>query len=165
MASRVLRPSGTTSNTGWTISAGTLHGVLSDDSDASYADGNGSDIFEVALDPSAFDPADLGSTAGHFLTIRAASSYGEGEARVYSGATLLNTEALFIEAIAPGDYGTELGKSQASWPSGAKPDRVVVEMTGGDLTIYEISVTYADSPAPPPSTRRRRAVAGLLMGS
>lgn len=38
----VLRPSTTSSGTGWTPSAGTLHGVTSDDSDATYATWAGS---------------------------------------------------------------------------------------------------------------------------
>ena len=37
-----LRPSSTSSGVGWTASTGTLHGVTSDDSDATYAIRSGS---------------------------------------------------------------------------------------------------------------------------
>lgn len=165
MASRVLRPTGTTTNSGWVVSSGTLHGVLSDESDGSYADGNGTDSFEVALDPSAFDPADLSSTTGYSVLVRAGSSGGYGDVKVYSGSDLLSTHALAVESLSPDNYGSESGQSQGSFPSGAKPTRVVVEMTSGDLTIYEISVTYEDAPAPPHSTRRRSPASALFLGS
>lgn len=167
MASRVLRPSGTISTSGvWILTPGdSIHSATSDDSDATYALGNGADAFEVALDPSAFDPADLSSTTGYMVTVRAGSLSGAADVKVYSGSDLLSTHALSVESISPDNYGSESGQSQTGFPSGAKPTRVVVEMISGDLTIYEISVTYADAPPPPPSTRRRRPVCFILMGS
>lgn len=107
-----LRPSSTTSGVGWTPSTGTLHGVTSDDSDATYASWSGSGSALILATPADAPPA---GERRHQVRVRARGEDGNAwwSVRAASGALVAGASAQF-----PSSPATVTG----SWGFGVPPD-------------------------------------------
>lgn len=107
-----LRPSGTTSSLGWTPSSGTLHGVTSDNSDATYAEWGGSGAGLILSTVSSSPPA---GERRHQVRLRARGEDGDAwwAVRLASGATVGAASAQFSASPAT---------VSGSWGFGAPPD-------------------------------------------
>lgn len=107
-----LRPSATTSGSGWTPSAGTLHGVTSDDNDATYASWGGGGSAMVLATPADSPPA---GERRHLVRVRARGEDGSAwwAVRLANGTLVGGAAATF-----PSTPDTVSG----SWGAGAPPD-------------------------------------------
>jgi hypothetical protein len=131
-----LRPSSTSSGVGWTPSTGTLHGVTSDDNDATYAEwsGDGSPLI-LATPP---DAPPVGERR-HQVRLRARGEDGDAwwAVRLSSGALVAGAAAQFTASP-----GTVTG----SWGFGAPADGSTVLFTyvTGQSTGVRIEELYLD---------------------
>jgi hypothetical protein len=93
----VLRPSATSSGVGWTPSTGTLHGVTSDDSDATYATWGGSGSPMILATPADSPPA---GEKRHQVRLRARGEDGSAwwAVRLASGALAAGAAAQFASS-------------------------------------------------------------------
>jgi hypothetical protein len=131
-----LRPSATSSGIGWTPSTGTLHGVTSDDSDATYATWSGSGSPLILATPVDSPPA---GERRHAVRMRARGEDGDAwwAVRLSSGALVAGAAAQFTASP-----GTITG----SWGFGAPPDGSTVLYTyvTGQSTGLRIEELYID---------------------
>lgn len=131
-----LRPSGTSSGVGWTPSTGTLHGVTSDDSDATYATWGGSGSAMILTTPLDSPPA---GERRHQVRLRARGEDGDAwwAVRLASGGLVAGAAASF-----PASPATITG----SWGFGAPPDGGTVLSTyvTGQSTGVKIEELYLD---------------------
>lgn len=131
-----LRPSTTSSGVGWTPSTGTLHGVTSDDSDATYATWTGAGSPMILGTPVDSPPA---GERRHQVRIRARGEDGDAwwAVRLGSGALTAGAAAQF-----PSSPDTVIG----SWGFGAPPDGSTILSTyvTGQSTGVKITELYID---------------------
>lgn len=131
-----LRPSGTTSGTGWTPSAGMLHGVTSDNSDATYATWSGSGSSMVLVTPLDSPPA---GERRHQVRLRARGEDGTawGGVQTPGGLLLASMSAPFTASPT-----TVTG----SWGFGVQPDgpQVLSASVSGQSTGLRITELYID---------------------
>lgn len=131
-----LRPSSTSSGVGWTPSTGTLHGVTSDNSDATYATWGGSGSPLILATP--VDEPPVGERR-HQIRLRARGEDGDAwwAVRLSSGALAAGAAAQF-----PASPTTVTG----SWGFGAPPDGSTVLYTyvTGQSTGVKINELYID---------------------
>lgn len=132
----ILRPSGTTSSTGWTPSAGTLHGVTSDDNDATYATWSGDGAELILSTPVDAPPA---GERRHQVRLRARGEDGSAwwAVRLSSGALVAGASAQFTSSP-----GTVTG----SWGFGAPADgsTILYAYVAGQSTGLKINELYLD---------------------
>jgi hypothetical protein len=130
-----LRPSSTSSGVGWTPSTGTLHGVTSDNSDATYATWGGSGSAMILATPVDAPPA---GERRHQVRLRARGEDGDAwwAVRLGSGALTAGAAAQFSSP------STVTG----SWGFGAPPDGSTVLSTyvTGQSTGVKINELYLD---------------------
>lgn len=131
-----LRPSTTSSGVGWTPSAGTLHGVTSDNSDATYATWGGSGSPLILGTPLDSPPA---GERRHQVRLRARGEDGDAwwAVRLGSGALAAGAAAQFTASPS-----TVTG----SWGFGAPADGPTVLYTyvTGQSTGVKINELYLD---------------------
>lgn len=131
-----LRPSSTSSGVGWTPSTGTLHGVTSDNSDATYATWGGSGSPLILATPADAPPV---GERRHQVRIRARGEDGDAwwAVRLSSGGLVAGAAAQFTASP-----GTVIG----SWGFGAPPDGSTVLYTyvTGQSTGVKITELYID---------------------
>ena len=131
-----LRPSSTSSGVGWTPSTGTLHGVTSDDSDATYATWGGSGSALILATPVDAPPA---GERRHAVRLRMRGEDGDawGAVRLASGGLVAGTAAQFTSSP-----GTITG----AWGFGAPADGSTVLSTyvTGQATGVRIEELYID---------------------
>jgi hypothetical protein len=131
-----LRPSSTSSGVGWTPSTGTLHGVTSDNSDATYATWGGSGSALILGTPVDSPPA---GERRHQVRLRMRGEDGDawGAVRLSSGALAAGVAAQF-----PASPATVTG----SWGFGAPPDGSTILYTyvTGQTTGVRIEELYLD---------------------
>lgn len=131
-----LRPSSTSSGAGWTPSAGTLHGVTSDNSDATYATWGGDGSPLILATPVDSPPA---GERRHQVRLRARGEDGDAwwAVRLSSGVLTAGAAAQFTSSPA-----TVTG----SWGYGAPPDGSTVLYTyvTGQSTGVKINELYLD---------------------
>ncbi len=131
-----LRPSSTSSGVGWTPSTGTLHGVTSDNSDATYATWSGDGSPLILATPADSPPA---GERRHQVRLRARGEDGNAwwAVRLSSGALAAGAAAEF-----PASPTTVTG----SWGFGAPPDGSTVLYTyvTGQSTGVRITELYID---------------------
>jgi hypothetical protein len=113
-----LRPSATSSGVGWTPSAGTLHGVTSDDNDATYAEWSGDGSALILATPVDSPPA---GERRHQVRLRARGEDGNAwwAVRLSTGNLVAGAAALF---------GSSPETVVGSWGTGAPAD--------GSTTLY-----------------------------
>lgn len=111
-----LRPSATSSGVGWTPSTGTLHGVTSDDSDATYATWSGAGSAMILSTPIDSPPA---GERRHQVRLRARGEDGDAwwAVRLASGGLVAGASSSF-----PASPATVVG----SWGFGAPADGATV---------------------------------------
>jgi hypothetical protein len=131
-----LRPSGTSSGSGWTPSAGTLHGVTSDNSDATYATWGGSGPAMVLSTPADAPPA---GERRHAVRLRVRGE--DGDAR---WAVRLNSGVLTANAAA--SFDTSLSTVSGSWGFGAPAtgSTVLYAYVTGQSSGVKINELYLD---------------------
>lgn len=131
-----LRPSATSSSAGWTPSTGTLHGVTSDDNDATYATWSGSGSAMVLSTP--VDSPPVGERR-HQVRLRARGEDGDAwwAVRLASGALVASASAQFTSSP-----GTITG----SWGFGAPPDgsSILSAYVTGQSAGVRITELYLD---------------------
>jgi hypothetical protein len=131
-----LRPSATSSGVGWTPSTGTLHGVTSDDNDATYATWSGDGSALILATP--VDSPPVGERR-HQVRLRARGEDGDAwwAVRLSSGALAAGAAAQF-----PSSPSTVTG----SWGFGAPADGSTVLYTyvTGQSTGVRIEELYLD---------------------
>lgn len=131
-----LRPSATSSGSGWTPSTGTLHGVTSDDSDATYATWSGSGSVLILATPADAPPA---GERRHQVRLRARGEDGNAwwAVRLPSGALAAGAAALF---------GSSPETVVGSWGTGAPPDGSIVlsAYVTGQTSGVRITELYLD---------------------
>lgn len=131
-----LRPSATSSGVGWTPSTGTLHGVTSDNSDATYATWGGSGSALILATPVDSPPA---GERRHQVRLRIRGEDGDawGAVRLSSGAL-----AAGVAAQLPSSPATVTG----AWGFGAPADGSTVLYTyvTGQTTGVRIQELYLD---------------------
>lgn len=131
-----LRPSATSSGVGWTPSTGTLHGVTSDDSDATYATWSGDGSALILATPVDSPPA---GERRHQVRLRARGEDGDAwwAVRLSSGALVAGAAAQF-----PASPATVVG----SWGFGAPADgsTVLYAYVTGQSTGVRITELYLD---------------------
>lgn len=131
-----LRPSSTSSGVGWTPSTGTLHGVTSDDSDATYATWGGSGSALILATPADAPP---GGERRHQVRLRARGEDGNAwwAVRLSSGSLVAGAAALF---------GASPETVVGSWGTGAPADGSTVLYTyvTGQSTGVRITELYLD---------------------
>jgi len=138
-----LRPSATSSGVGWTPSTGTLHGVTSDDSDATYAEWSGSgSAMILATSP---DAPPMGERR-HLVRIRARGEDGSAwwAVRLATGQVVAGASASF-------DSSPET--VAGSWQAGAPADgsttlSCFVEGQSTGLRIVELFLDVDTRAAP-----------------
>lgn len=132
----VLRPSATSSGVGWTPSAGTLHGVTSDDSDATYATWSGDGSALILATPADAPPA---GERRHQVRLRARGEDGSAwwAVRLSSGSLVAGAAALF---------GASPETVIGSWGTGAPADGSTVLYTyvTGQTSGVRIQELYLD---------------------
>lgn len=107
-----LRPSATSSGVGWTPSTGTLHGVTSDDSDATYATWGGSGSALILSTPADAPPA---GERRHQARLRMRGEDGDAW-----GAVRLATGGLVAGAAA--SFSSSPGTITGAWGTGVPAD-------------------------------------------
>lgn len=131
-----LRPSSTSSGVGWTPSTGTLHGVTSDNSDATYATWGGSGSAMILATP--VDAPPVGERR-HQVRLRARGEDGDAwwAVRLGSGA---------LTAGAAAQFSASPTTVTGSWGFGAPPDGSTVLSTyvTGQSTGVKINELYLD---------------------
>ncbi len=131
-----LRPSATSSGLGWTPSTGTLHGVTSDNSDATYATWGGSGSPMVLATPADSPPA---GERRHQVRLRARGEDGNAwwAVRLSSGPLVAGASAMF---------GSSLETVTGSWGFGAPADGSTVLYTyvTGQSTGVKVNELYLD---------------------
>ena len=131
-----LRPSSTSSGVGWTPSAGTLHGVTSDDSDATYATWGGSGSAMILATPVDSPPA---GERRHQVRLRARGEDGDAwwAVRLSSGG---------LVAGAAGSFGASPETIVGSWGTGAPADgsTTLYAYVTGQSTGVRITELYLD---------------------
>lgn len=131
-----LRPSGTSSSIGWTPSTGTLHGVTSDNSDATYGTWGGTGSPMVLATPA--DAPPLGERR-HQVRMRARGEDGNAwwAVRLSSGPLVAGASAMF-----PSSPATVTG----SWGFGAPADgsTVLYAYVTGQSSGVKITELYLD---------------------
>lgn len=131
-----LRPSTTSSGVGWTPSAGTLHGVTSDDSDATYATWGGSGSTMILGTPVDSPPA---GERRHQVRLRARGEDGDAwwAVRLASGG---------LTAGASAQFTTSPDTVTGSWGFGAPADGATILSTyvTGQSTGVRIVELYID---------------------
>lgn len=131
-----LRPSATSSGVGWTPSTGTLHGVTSDDSDATYATWGGSGSAMILATPADAPPA---GERRHQVRLRARGEDGDAwwAVRLSSGGLVAGAAASFTSSP-----GTVVG----SWGTGVPADgsTVLYAYVTGQSTGVRIQELYLD---------------------
>lgn len=131
-----LRPSATSSGVGWTPSAGTLHGVTSDDSDATYATWSGDGSALILATPVDAPPTD---ERRHQVRLRARGEDGNAwwAVRLSSGSLVAGASALF---------GSSPETVIGSWGTGAPADGSTVLYTyvTGQTSGVRITELYLD---------------------
>lgn len=131
-----LRPSSTSSGVGWTPSSGTLHGVTSDDSDATFATWGGSGSALILATP--IDAPPLGE-ARHQVRLRARGEDGDAwwAVRLSTGGLVAGASAQFTSSP-----GTVTG----SWGFGApvSGNTVLSTYVTGQSTGVRIQELYLD---------------------
>jgi hypothetical protein len=131
-----LRPSTTSSGVGWTPSAGTLHGVTSDNSDATYATWGGSGSPLILGTPVDSPPA---GERRHQVRLRARGEDGDAwwAVRLSSGA---------LAAGAAAQFTTSPTTVTGSWGFGAPADGSTILYTyvTGQSTGVKINELYLD---------------------
>lgn len=131
-----LRPSGTSSGVGWTPSTGTLHGVTSDNSDATYATWGGSGSALILTTPIDSPPA---GEQRHQIRLRARGEDGDAwwAVRLASGGLVAGAAASF-----PSSPSTVTG----SWGFGAPASGSTILSTyvTGQSTGVRIEELYID---------------------
>lgn len=132
----VLRPSATSSGVGWTPSTGTLHGVTSDDNDATYATWGGSGSAMILPTPLDAPPT---NERRHQVRLRARGEDGDAfwAVRLASGGLVAGAAASF-----PASPATVSG----SWGFGAPADgsTVLSAYVTGQSTGVKIEELYLD---------------------
>lgn len=132
----ILRPSSTSSGVGWTPSTGTLHGVTSDDSDATYATWGGSGSPMILGTP--IDSPPTGERR-HQVRLRARGEDGDAwwAVRTSSGGLVAGAAAQF-----PSSPATVVG----SWGFGVPADGPIVlsAYVTGQSTGLRIQELYLD---------------------
>lgn len=132
----ILRPSATSSATGWTPSAGTLHGATSDDNDATYALWSGSGSEMILATPVDSPPA---GERRHQVRLRARGEDGSAwwSVRLSSGVLVAGASAQFSSSPS-----TVTG----SWGFGAPADgsTVLYAYVDGQSTGVKINELYLD---------------------
>ncbi len=136
MTITILRPSATTSGVGWTPSTGTLHGVTSDDSDATYATWGGSGSPMILATPVDSPPI---NERRHQVRLRARGEDGDAwwAVRLASGGLVAGAAASF-----PASPATVSG----SWGFGVPADGPTILSTyvTGQSTGVKIEELYLD---------------------
>lgn len=131
-----LRPSATSSGVGWTPSTGTLHGVTSDDSDATYATWGGSGSAMILATPADAPPA---GERRHQVRLRARGEDGNAwwAVRLSSGGLVAGAATAF-----PSSPATVVG----SWGTGVPADgsTVLYAYVTGQSTGVRIQELYLD---------------------
>lgn len=131
-----LRPSATSSGVGWTPSAGTLHGVTSDDNDATYATWSGSGSALILATPVDAPPA---GESRHQVRLRARGEDGNAwwAVRLSSGSLVAGAAALF---------GASPETVVGSWGTGAPVDgsTTLYAYVTGQTTGVRITELYLD---------------------
>lgn len=131
-----LRPSATSSGVGWTPSTGTLHGVTSDDSDATYAEWGGSGSALILATPS--DEPPVGERR-HQARLRTRGEDGNAwwAVRLSSGSLVAGAAALF---------GSSPETVIGSWGTGVPPDgsTVLYAYVTGETSGVRITELYLD---------------------
>lgn len=131
-----LRPSTTSSGVGWTPSAGTLHGVTSDNSDATYASWGGSGSPMILGTPVDSPPA---GERRHQVRLRARGEDGDAwwAVRLASGV---------LTAAAAAQFTASPSTVTGSWGFGAPPDGSTILYTyvTGQSTGVKINELYLD---------------------
>jgi hypothetical protein len=131
-----LRPSSTSSGVGWTPSTGTLHGVTSDDSDATYATWGGSGSPMILATPADAPPS---GERRHQVRIRARGEDGDAwwAVRRSSGG---------LSAGAAASFGASPETVVGSWGTGAPADgsTVLYAYVTGQSTGVRITELYVD---------------------
>lgn len=131
-----LRPSATSSGVGWTPSTGTLHGVTSDDNDATYATWGGSGSALILATPVDSPPA---GERRHQVRLTARGEDGDAwwAVRLASGA---------LTAAASSEFPTSPDTVVGSWGTGAPPDGPTILSTyvTGQSTGVRITELYLD---------------------
>jgi hypothetical protein len=131
-----LRPSSTSSGVGWTPSAGTLHGVTSDNSDATYATWGGDGSPLILGTPVDSPPA---GERRHQVRLRARGEDGNAwwAVRLSSGA---------LAAGAAAEFTASPSTVTGSWGFGAPADGATVLYTyvTGQSTGVKINELYLD---------------------
>jgi hypothetical protein len=131
-----LRPSSTSSGSGWTPSVGTLHGVTSDNSDATYATWGGAGTPLILATP--VDAPPVGERR-HQVRLRARGEDGDAwwAVRLSSGVLVAGAAAQFTSSP---------GTVSGSWGFGAPADGSTVLYTyvEGQSTGVKIEELYLD---------------------
>lgn len=131
-----LRPSSTSSGVGWTPSTGTLHGVTSDDSDATYATWGGSGSALILATPIDAPPA---SERRHAVRLRMRGEDGDawGAVRLASGGLVAGAAAQFTSSPST---------INGAWGFGAPADGSTVLSTyvTGQSTGVRLQELYID---------------------
>lgn len=131
-----LRPVSTTSGSGWTPSAGTLHGVTSDDSDATYATWSGAGSELVLATPADAPPA---GEKRHQVRLRVRGEDGDAWWAVQTSNGILT-------AGASAQFATSPETITGSWGFGAPVDgsTVLYAYVSGQSTGVRVTECYLD---------------------
>lgn len=146
----VLRPSATSSGSGWSaVPSGTLHGVTSDDSDASYALWSGTGSALILATPADSPPA---GERRHQVRLRMRGEDGDawGAVRLVSGALVAGASAQFSSSPgtvtgawgfgAPADGSTVLSAYVVGQTSGVKIEELYIDMDSRFAPSFTLSV-------------------------
>jgi hypothetical protein len=151
-----LRPSATSSGTGWSASATTLHGDTSDDSDATYDEWSGSGSAMILATPLDSPPA---GEKRHLVRLRARGQDGLAwwAVRLASGS---------LVAGASGSFGASPETISGSWGSGAPAtgSTVLSAYVSGQSSGVKINELYldVDTREPPDFTPQIRDGSGAV---
>lgn len=144
-----LRPSTTSSGVGWTPSAGTLHGVTSDNSDATYATWGGSGSPLILGTPVDSPPA---GERRHQVRLRARGEDGDAwwAVRLNSGALAAGAAAQFTASPstvtgswgfgAPADGSTVLYTYVTGQSAGVKINELYLDVDSRDAPDFSVQI-------------------------